>query len=108
MTGRPGGRPGGRAGGGRRGGKKFQRRTPATQRIRTTTQRKPSYLEEHRIEYLDYKDVKLLQKFMNPQGKILPRRLTRLTVTQHRELTKAVKNARFLGMMPFVSDSEAY
>jgi small subunit ribosomal protein S18 len=96
--------------GGRRGGKfsRNQRRTTNVTKMRTPGHRKPSYLEEHRIDHIDYKDVKLLQKFMNPQGKILPRRLTRLTVTQQRNLTKAVKRARILAMMPFVMDSEAY
>lgn len=76
--------------------------------MRTPGHRKASYLEEHRLDHIDYKDVKLLQKFMNPQGKILPRRLTRLKVSQQSELTRAVKRARFLGMLPYVMDAEAY
>ena len=103
---------GGRSGpGGRRGGKfgKNQRRTTNASKMRTPgARRKPSYLEEHRLDHIDYKDVKLLQKFMSPQGRILPRRLTRLTVSQQSELTRAVKRARFLGMLPYVMDSEAY
>ncbi len=109
--GRPGGgagRTGGRSGpGGRRGGRNTRRTSP-TSRLRTGTQRKPSYLEEHRIDFIDYKDVKLLQKMMSPQGRILPRRLTRLTNTQQRALTKAVKRARLIALLPYVTDAEAY
>jgi small subunit ribosomal protein S18 len=76
--------------------------------MRTGNQRKPSYMEEHRIDFVDYKDVKVLQKMMSPQGRILPRRLTRLTNTQQRALTKAVKRARLIALLPFVMDSEAY
>ncbi len=93
-----------------RGPRKGPRRTgrnQSSQRIRTM-QRKPSFLEEHRIEYIDYKDTKLLSKFLNPQGKILPRRLTRLTNIQQRALTRAVKQARHLALLPFVLDAEAY
>jgi small subunit ribosomal protein S18 len=77
-------------------------------RLRSGSQRKPSYLEEHRIDFIDYKDVKLLQRFMTPQGKILPRRLTRLSNIQQRALTKAVKKARHLALLPYSMDSEMY
>ena len=77
-------------------------------RLRPGAQRKPSYLEEHRIDYIDYKDIKVLQRFLSPQGKILPRRLTRLTNIQQHALTQAVKRARHLAMLPFTSDAEAY
>ena len=52
---------------------------------------------------LDYKDVELLSKFLTEQGKILPRRVTGLTTTQQTKLTKAVKRARILALLPFVS-----
>jgi small subunit ribosomal protein S18 len=77
-------------------------------RLRSGGPRKPSYLEEHRIDFIDYKDTKLLQRFMSQQGKILPRRLTRLTNIQQRALTKAVKRARHLAMLPYAADAEAY
>lgn len=77
-------------------------------RMRHTGPRKPSYLEEHRIDFIDYKDTKLLQRFTSQQGKILPRRLTRLTPIQQRALTTAVKRARHLAMLPYSSDAEAY
>lgn len=77
-------------------------------RMRPGAQRKSSFLEEHRIEFVDYKDVKLLQRFLSPQGKILPRRLTRLTPIEQRAVTKAIKMARHLALLPFQSDAEAY
>lgn len=95
--------------GARKGKGKFARKTPRnTMAKMRANQRKPSYLAEHRIEFIDYKDVKLLQKFTNAQGKILPRRITRLTPSQQHQLTSAIKVARHLALMPFVQDSEAY
>ena len=77
-------------------------------RLRSGGQRKPSFLEEHRIDFIDYKDTKLLQRFLTPTGRILPRRLTRLSGIQQRALTSAVKRARHLALIPFVTDMEAY
>jgi small subunit ribosomal protein S18 len=54
-------------------------------------------------DLLDYKDVELLSKFLTEQGKILPRRVTGLTTKQQTRLTKAVKKARILALLPFVS-----
>ncbi len=52
--------------------------------------------------YVDYMDVKLLDRFINDQGKILPRRITGLTAYQQRLVTRAVKYARHLALMTFV------
>ena len=52
---------------------------------------------------LDYKDVELLSKFLTEQGKILPRRVTGLTTKQQTKLKEAVKRARILALLPFVS-----
>lgn len=54
-------------------------------------------------EIIDYKDIELLSKFLNEQGKILPRRITGLTTKQQTKITKAVKRARILSLLPFVS-----
>lgn len=56
-------------------------------------------------EYIDYKDAKLLQKFITDQGKIIPRRITGLSAKQHRELVRAIKRARQIAIMPFVSEA---
>ena len=55
--------------------------------------------------YIDYKDSKQLQKFLTDQGKIIPRRITGLTAKQHRELVTAIKRARHLAILPFVSEA---
>lgn len=52
---------------------------------------------------IDYKDTNLLKFFTTKQGKILPRRVTGLTVQQQRRLTKAIKRARILSLLPFVT-----
>lgn len=57
------------------------------------------------MEYIDYKDTDLLLRFVNEQGKILPRRITGVTAKQQRQLTRAIKRARHLALIPFVSDT---
>lgn len=52
---------------------------------------------------IDYKDIDLLKLFINEQGKILPRRLTGITVQQQRQLAKSIKRARILSLLPFVA-----
>ncbi|MER2607241.1 MAG: 30S ribosomal protein S18 [Siculibacillus sp.] len=51
---------------------------------------------------IDYKDVKLLQRFVSERGKIVPSRITAVSAKKQRELAKAIKRARFLGLLPFV------
>ncbi|PAU93127.1 30S ribosomal protein S18 [Aliifodinibius salipaludis] len=57
------------------------------------------------IEYIDYKDTELLERFMNDQGKILPRRVTGTSAKYQRQLSRAIKRARFLGLLPYVADN---
>lgn len=52
---------------------------------------------------IDYKDVELLKKFITERGKILPRRITGLTAKQQRDLTKSIKQARTLALLPFIN-----
>jgi small subunit ribosomal protein S18 len=52
-------------------------------------------------ESIDYKDVELLSNFLTEQGKILPKRLTGLTNKQQNKVTKAIKRARMLSLLPF-------
>lgn len=54
-------------------------------------------------EPIDYKDVDTLRKFITERGKILPRRITGLTAQQQRDLTKAIKRARILALLPFIN-----
>ena len=51
---------------------------------------------------IDYKDVKLLQRYISERGKIVPSRITAVSANKQRELSKAIKRARFLGLLPFV------
>ncbi len=51
---------------------------------------------------IDYKDVKLLQRYVSERGKIVPSRITAVSAKRQRELAKAIKRARFIGLMPFV------
>jgi len=54
-------------------------------------------------EPIDYKDIDLLRKFINEQGKILPRRSTGLTSKQQKKLAQAIKKARILVLLPFLN-----
>ncbi len=56
------------------------------------------------IKYIDYKDPNFLLKFVNEQGKILPRRITGTSVKYQRKVAKAIKRARHLALMPYVAD----
>jgi len=51
---------------------------------------------------IDYTNLKQLQKHITEQGKILPRRVTKLSAKEHRALTRAIKQARILGLLPFL------
>jgi small subunit ribosomal protein S18 len=56
------------------------------------------------IKYIDYKDADFLLKFVNEQGKVLPRRLTGTSLKFQRKVAQAVKRARHLSLMPYVAD----
>ncbi|MFS8039063.1 30S ribosomal protein S18 [Xanthobacter sp. AM11] len=51
---------------------------------------------------IDYKDVRLLQRYISERGKIVPSRITAVSAKKQRELSAAIKRARFLGLLPFV------
>ena len=57
------------------------------------------------IQYIDYKDENFLMKFVNDQGKVLPRRLTGTSLKFQRKVSQAVKRARHIGLLPYVADS---
>jgi small subunit ribosomal protein S18 len=57
------------------------------------------------IKYIDYKDANFLLKFVNEQGKILPRRLTGTSIKFQKKVSQAVKRARHIGLLPYVTDS---
>ncbi len=51
---------------------------------------------------IDYKDVKLLQRYISERGKIVPSRITAVCAKKQRELSKAIKRARFMSLLPYV------
>lgn len=71
-------------------------------KARPRRRRKVSYLTLNKIEHVDYKDVALLQRFMNDRGKILPSRQSGNTAKQQRMVTRAIKRAREMALLPFV------
>ena len=56
------------------------------------------------IKYIDYKDPEFLINFVNEQGKLLPRRLTGTSLKYQRKVSKAIKRARHIAIMPYVGD----
>ena len=64
---------------------------------------KQDYFSANNIKYIDYKDIEILKKFLNPNGKIMNHKRTGVTIKNQRKLASAIKNARFLGLLPFVA-----
>ncbi len=97
MQSRPGGRGrgedsrGGGGGGGGGGGRRpFFRR------------RKSCPFSGPKAPKIDYKDVRLLQRYISERGKIVPSRITAVSAKKQRELSKAIKRARFLALLPYI------
>ena len=57
-----------------------------------------------KVEFIDYKDVAKLRRFVSERAKILPRRITGTCAKHQRELTIAIKRARHIALMPYVQD----
>ncbi|MBE8190618.1 MAG: 30S ribosomal protein S18 [Alphaproteobacteria bacterium] len=53
---------------------------------------------------IDYKDIRLLQKYVSERGKIIPRRITAVSAKKQRELASAIKRARQIALMPYASE----
>lgn len=64
---------------------------------------KQDYFSANNIKYIDYKDVAILMRFLNPNGKIMSHKRTGVTAKNQRALTMAIKYARFMGLLPFVA-----
>ena len=69
--------------------------------------RKEKYcrFKKMKIKYIDYKDPEFLMRFLNDQGKILPRRITGTSLKYQRRLSTAVKRCRQLALLPYVGDN---
>jgi len=75
--------------------------TPPTVEIK---KKKYCRFRKNKIKYIDYKDPEFLKKFLNEQGKILPRRITGTSLKYQRRVAKAIKRSRHLAMLPYVAD----
>ena len=94
-AGRHGGGPGGRGGGGGVPVVSFPRR-PFFRR------KKSCPFSGRNAPKIDYRDVKLLQRFLSERGKIVPSRITAVSAKKQRELARAIKRARHLALLPYV------
>ena len=72
--------------------------------IETNNKKKYCRFKRSGIKYIDYKDPDFLLKFINEQGKILPRRLTGTSLKYQRKVSVAIKRARHLAILPYVGD----
>ena len=96
----------GRSGGGGRGRDKDKKTGDKAQGQRRTLfrRRKVCKFCADKIDYIDYKDVKLLQQFIPERSKILPRRISGTCANHQRPLQQAIKRARHLALIPFTTD----
>jgi len=69
-----------------------------------TKKKKYCRFKKSGIKYIDYKDANFLLKFVNEQGKLLPRRITGTSTKYQKKVAQAVKRARHLALMPYVAD----
>jgi small subunit ribosomal protein S18 len=98
----------GGGGGGGRGGRGGQRGGAASkeqgQRRSLFRRRKVCKFCADKIDYIDYKDVRMLTPFVPERGKILPRRISGVCAAHQRTLQTAIKRARQLALVPYVTD----
>lgn len=64
---------------------------------------KQCYFTKNNIKHIDYKNVELLKKFLNPHGRLIAGRWSGVSAKYQRKLATAVKRARFMGLLPYVS-----
>lgn len=81
--------------------KKKKRAKDASLRLR---RKKTCYCCENQILLLDFKDDRLLTRFINDRGKIVPRRISGACAGHQREIAAAIKRARVLGLLPYVAE----
>jgi small subunit ribosomal protein S18 len=95
-TGRPG--QGGRDQRGQSGpgGRRDNRRDPAKKKV--------DPMKLRGITYVDYRDIRILERFLNDRGKILPNRITGVNAKMQRRIEESIKHARHLALLPFVAE----
>ena len=64
---------------------------------------KDCYFTKNNIKHIDYKDVDILKKFLNPHARMMARKRTGVSAKYQRQLALAIKRARFMGLLPFVA-----
>lgn len=72
--------------------------------IETKSEKRYCRFKKYKIKYIDYKDPVFLLKFLNEQGKILPRRVTGTSLKFQRKISVAIKRARHLALLPYLTD----
>ncbi len=65
--------------------------------------KKNCYFKQNGIKYVDYKDVELLKKFVNPHARIMSKQRTGVSTEYQKKLSLAVQRARYMALMPYVS-----
>ena len=66
--------------------------------------KKVCYFKKNNVKYIDFKDVEMLKMFITPNGKISPCRATGTCAKHQRELARAIKNARYMALLPYIQD----
>ena len=72
--------------------------------LKKRPKKKVCYFTKNKIKYIDYKDVETLKKFITPSGKISALRMTGTSAKYQRQLAKAIKNARYMALLPYIQD----
>lgn len=67
--------------------------------------KKTCWFTENKVEFIDYKDEKVLRRFISERGKIIPRRISGTSAKYQRMLVEAIKRARHMAILPFVADT---
>ncbi len=64
---------------------------------------KQCYFSQNNIQHIDYKEVEMLKKFLNPHSRLLARKRTGVTAKNQRKLANAIKRSRFMALLPYVA-----
>ena len=77
---------------------------PARKPMKRSSRRKVCAFCQEKVQFIDYKDVNRLKKYITEGGKILPRRMSGVCAMHQRELSNAIKKARIVALLPFKGD----
>ncbi len=83
---------------------KFSPKGKGKKKKRSQSRTKVCRLTVDRVQYIDYKDVAMLKHYVTERGKIIPRRITGATAKHQRMLTRAIKLARQIALLPYCAD----